>query len=157
GMRVRCHHGFGPGGVVSDLIPMERAFAGIVIEQGRTGYLEDIALRQELQIPQPVSGAKMVSVLATPLLVRGKPIGTLEVYSQQRRNWADDHVALIESLAAQTSVTLENSALFREVDESRRRLATILENVPVGLAIGDAALKNVRFNPAGASLMGMRP
>ena len=151
GMRVRCHHGFGPAGIAIDFIPMSRSFAALVIEQGRS------ALRPELQIPQPVSGPPMVSVLATPLLVRGKAIGTLEVYHQQRRAWGEEQVALIESLAAQTSITLENAALFREVDENRRRLATILENIPVGLAIADAALKNIRFNPAGASLMGMPP
>src|SRR5205807_7841121 len=92
-----------------------------------------------------------------PLMVRGKAIGTLEVYTPERRTWGEEHLGLAQSLAAQTSVTLENAALFREVDENRRRLATILENVPVGLAIADATLKTIRFNPAGASLMGMPP
>src|SRR5439155_4801262 len=112
GMRVRCHHGFGPAGIAFDFIPKSRSSAALVIEQGRSGYLEDLALRPELQIPQPVSGPPMVSVLATPLLVRGKAIGTLEVYHQQRRAWGEEQVALIESLAAQTSITLENAALF---------------------------------------------
>ena len=160
GMRVRCHHGFGPAGIAFDFIPMSRSFAALVIEQGRSGYLEDLALRPELQIPQPVSGPPMTQFRmnnSEKMLVRGKAIGTLEVYHQQRRAWGEEQVALIESLAAQTSITLENAALCREVDENRRRLATILENIPVGLAIADAALKNIRFNPAGASLMGMPP
>src|SRR6185436_4593718 len=111
-LRVRCHHGFGPGGIQTETIPASKSFAALIIEQRRSGYLEDVALRPELQIPQPVgdSAARMMSVLATPLTVRGKPIGTLEVYSPRRRTWSDDQLALIESLAAQTSVTLENSA-----------------------------------------------
>jgi PAS domain S-box-containing protein len=156
-VRVRCHYGFGPAGIAGDFIPAEKSFAALVIEQGKTGYLQDVKLRQELQIPQPAGGggSPMISVLATPLPVRGKAIGTLEVYASEPRAWGEEHLALVESLAAQTAVTLENAALFREVDESRRRLATILENVPVGLAIADAALKTIRFNPAGATLLGV--
>jgi PAS domain S-box-containing protein len=158
-LRVRCHHGFGPAGLESDVIPVGKSFAALIIEQRRTGYLEDIALRPELQIPQSVPGSapRMISVLATPLVVRGNPIGTLEVYNTQRKTWSDDQLALIESLAAQTSVTLENAALFREVDEGRRRMMTILESVPVGLAVADANLKSIRFNPAGAALLGVPP
>jgi hypothetical protein len=109
-LRVRCHHGFGPTGIQRDVIPAARSFASLVIEQRRTGYLEDVALRPELEIPQPSAGSApaMVSVLATPLTVRGKPIGTLEVYCTQRKAWSDDQIALVESLAAQTAVTLEN-------------------------------------------------
>ena len=157
GMRVRCHYGFGPGGIKADLIPHERSFAALVFEQRRTGYLEDVALRTELQIPQPTAGEPMAAVLATPLAVRGKAIGSLEVYSRQRRSWSDDQLALAESLAAQASVSLENAQLFREVEDSRRRLGTILESVPVGLAVANTDMQDVRFNTAGAMMIGVPP
>ena len=91
-----------------------------------------------------------MSVLATPLMVRGRPIGVLEVYSRHRRVWSEGHVAVVESLAAQASVSLENAALFDEVDQGRRRLSTILDSVPIGLAVADPLMSQVRFNAAGA-------
>jgi PAS domain S-box-containing protein len=157
GARVRCHYGFGPDGLQTDFIPTDKSFATLVMEQGRSAYLEDLALRPELQIPQPKVGPPMASVLATPLLVRGRAIGTLEVYAHEQRSWSDDQMALTESLAAQTSVSLENAQLFREIEDSRRRLATILESVPVGLAIANIDLSDVRFNPAGAAMIGVPP
>ena len=155
GLRVRCHFGFGAGGIREDFIPRDRSFAALVVEQNRTGYLEDISLRPELRIPQPVRGEAMVAVLATPLIIRDRPIGTLEVYSRERRSWSDDQLALVESLAAQTSVSLENAQLFREVEDARRRLGIILESVPVGLAVTNADMTDVRFNTAGAMLVGV--
>jgi PAS domain S-box-containing protein len=155
GMRVRCHYGFGAAGLVEDFIEMPRSFATLVLEAGRTGYLEDLSLRPELKIPQPASGEQMVAVLATPLVVQGRPIGTLEVYNRQPRTWSDQQIALAESLAAQTSVSIENAQLFRDVEDSRRRLQTILESVPVGLAVANADMSDVRFNAAGAMLLGV--
>jgi len=159
GIRVRCHRGFGDAGVRSEIIPGERTFADLVIAQGRTAYLEDLSTRPDLEVPQPAdpSMPRMVSVLATPLMVGGKPIGTLEVYARERRTWSDEQIGLAESLAAQTSVTLENAALFQEVDRARRRLGTILESVPVGLAVTDPQMRDIRFNPAGAAMLGLAP
>ena len=157
GMRVRCHYGFGAAGIKHDLIPHERAFATLIFEQHRTGYLQDVALRPELQIPQPAAGESMAAVLATPMFVRGRAVGSLEVYSRERRSWSDDQLALAESLAVQASVSLENAQLFREVEDSRRRLGTILESVPVGLAVANTDMQDVRFNTAGAMLIGVPP
>jgi PAS domain S-box-containing protein len=157
GMRVRCHYGFGATGVKEDLIPHASSFAALIFEQNRTGYLEDISLRPELRIPQPAIGEPLVAVLATPLIVRNKPIGTLELYSRERRSWSEDQLALAESLAAQASVSLENAQLFREIEDSRRRLETIIESVPVGLAVANADMRDVRFNTAGAMLIGVPP
>ena len=157
GMRVRCHYGFGAAGIQEELIPHERSFSALVIEQNRTGYLEDVALRPELRLPQPAAGEPMAAVLATPLMVRGKALGSLEVYSRERRSWSEEQLALIESLAAQASVSFENARLFREIEDGRRRLATIIESIPVGLAVATADMQDVRFNTAGAMLIGVPP
>ena len=156
-MHVRCHYGFGPRGVKQEQIDVQRSFATLIFEQRRSGYLEDLALRPELQVPQPLQGEPVMSVLATPLMVRGRPIGVLEVYSRHRRVWSEGHVAVVESLAAQASVSLENAALFDEVDQGRRRLSTILDSVPIGLAVADPLMSQVRFNAAGAALLGVPP
>jgi signal transduction histidine kinase len=157
GMRVRCHYGFGEAGLAEDFVEMPRSFASLVMEANRTGYLEDVTLRPELKVPQPRAGEPMLAVMATPLTVGGRPIGTLEVYSRQRRAWSDQQIALAESLAAQTSVSLENAQLFRDVEDGRRRLQTILESVPVGLAVSNKDLTDVRFNAAGAAMIGVPP
>jgi PAS domain S-box-containing protein len=157
GLRVRCQFGFGPAGVQRELIPADRSFSPLVMEQNKTAHLDDLSQRPELEIPQPAEGEPMVSVLAAPLRVGGKAIGTLEIYSRQRRSWGAAQISLVESLAAQTSVSLENAELFDEIDEHRRRLQTMFENVPVGLAVADAALKDIRMNPAGAAMIGVPP
>jgi signal transduction histidine kinase len=156
-LKTKCQYGFGPAGLKTDIIALERSFAALVLEQARTGYIEDLALRPDLDVPQPKVGEPIVSVLSTPLVVQGKPIGTIELYSRVRRHWTEEQTALIESLAAQTSISLENAQLFEELDRGKRRLATILEHVPVGLAIASVDLRELRLNAAGAALLGQPP
>ena len=59
-----------------------------------------------------------MAVLAAPLRVGGWPVGTLEVYSREKTAWSPVYVALLESLAAQASVSLEAAHLFDRVARS---------------------------------------
>ena len=151
-LAVQCHQGFGPGGVATDRIPLAQSFASLVMTRGRTAYLEDLALRPDLKLPQPKDGQPVVSVLAAPLRVGGWPVGTLELYSTRGTAWSEEQVALLESLAAQTSVSLEAARLFDAVTQERRRLEAILRTVPFGLAVANADASEIRLNPAGAAI-----
>ena len=150
---VKCHHGFGPRGLVEDSIPADESFAALVMGKGRTGYIEDVTLRPDLRIPQPKEGEPMVSVLATPLRVRGEAIGSLEVFSRRKTAWDQEHIALVESLAAQASASLEAAELFQSVSHERNRFQTVLRTVPVGIVVSDAKCADIRVNPAGAAML----
>jgi PAS domain S-box-containing protein len=154
---VKCHYGFGADGIVDEKIPYKDSFAGLVISQVRTGYLEDTSLRPELRFPRPVNGEGIQAVLAAPLMVRGKAIGTLEIYSRAKRSWSDEHVALAESLAAQAAISLDNGTLFEEVERERRRLGAMLRAVPFGLMICDEDCRVIKANPAGAAMLNIPP
>ncbi len=121
-LSVRCHFGFGPEGVESQEWPYEQSFAKLVIDRNQVGYIEDIGLRPDLTLPQPKKGPRMNSALGLPLRVRGRPIGTLECYSTEKQPWSQEQIALVESLAAQASISLESADLFDEIDQQRRQV-----------------------------------
>ena len=108
-------------------------------------------------MPQPREGPPFVAVLAAPLRVGGWPVGTLEVYSREKTAWSPVYVALLESLAAQASVSLEAADLFERVAAERRRLEAVLRATPIGIAVANADCTDVRLNPAGAALFGIPP
>jgi PAS domain S-box-containing protein len=155
-LAVVCHYGFGPDGPDPDRLPATAAFASLVMVRNQTGYLEDLALRPELRVPQPRRGGPVRAVLGTPLRVRGRCIGAIELYSQDTRSWNDAEVALVESLAAQTSVSLAAAELMEAIQEERRRFASAFRTVPFGMIVAeDAAGAQVQVNPAGAALFGV--
>jgi signal transduction histidine kinase len=152
-LRVECHQKFGDAGPDVEAIPFDHSFARLVLERDRTGFLEDLSLRPELRVPQPkVGGRRFRSVIAAPLRVNAHAIGVLEAYSEHARTWTDDEIALVESLAAQTSISLQAAELYERIDRERTRLHAVLDTIPVGVMIANADLTDVRVNPAGAAL-----
>ena len=65
---------------------------------------------------------------------------------------------MIESLAAQASVSLQSGDLIETIRQERRRFESVFRTVPFGLCVADNAEGTlVRFNPAGASMFGVTP
>ena len=153
GMKVLCHHGFGSAGLREEVIPNEQSFARLILARGRTGYIEDLAERPDLRIPQPKEGDPMVAILATALRVRGEAVGSLEVYSRAKTGWTQEQVALLESLAGQTSISLEAAQLFESVTQERNRFQALIETVPVGIKIANTDCTEVQLNPTAAAMM----
>jgi GAF domain-containing protein len=120
-LRIVCHFGFGPDGPDVQRIPYQQSFARLVLERNSTGFLEDLSLRPDLVVAQPRSGAAIRSVLAAPLRVNGHAVGSLEAYSHDKRPWSEEQIAMVESLAAQTSISLQAAELFDRVEQGSSR------------------------------------
>jgi PAS domain S-box-containing protein len=154
-VKVRCHYGFGRGGVEKERWPLNQSFSHLIMEANKTGSLEDVSLRPDLIIPQSKVGEPMKSVMGAPLRVRGKAVGSVEVYAHEKQAWTDEQSAIVESLAAQASISLESAALFDEIDAQRRRFETVFRTLPIGVIVANAQYTDVRINPAGAAMFGL--
>jgi signal transduction histidine kinase/response regulator RpfG family c-di-GMP phosphodiesterase len=155
-MKIVCHHGFGHAGVMQVILPAADTFASLVMSQGQTGYLADVALRPELVLPAPAEGPPFGAVLATPLRVQNRSIGTVEIYAAQPRTWDALQVAIIESLAAQLSISLQSLELVEATRQERRRFEAAFRTVPFGMAITDDPLgEDLQLNPAAAAIFGV--
>ncbi len=85
-LHVRCHHGFGPDGIREDRIASGRSFAALVLSR-RTGYLEDVTLRPDLIIPQPVTGTPMVAVSVGSASRAGMADWNTRDFLRQKTQW----------------------------------------------------------------------
>jgi signal transduction histidine kinase len=114
---VVASHGL--DGVDGDGIDGDHSMAAAVLERGQTTYVPDVSTRPELRLPPLASGAAPGSILAAPLRLAGGRAGTLEVYTARPFEWGPRHVAIVEALAAQASISLANAALVEELDRRR--------------------------------------
>ena len=85
------------------------------------------------------------SEMAIPLKLKGRVVGAIDVQSNQPSAFDDDDISVLQTLAAQISVAIDNAQLF---EESRRRAneMTFLFNVTTAAASAETlteALQNV--------------
>lgn len=141
---VRTHVG------IPDLLRLDRwlfadSFASIVMEEGKTGFVEDLLKRPDLQLPEPKS-TRFRSILASPIRVRGISIGTVEAYAADPRKWTSQDFRIIEWVASQCSLALEILRLQNELRLHRERLQWVLDSTGIGLWLNQLPLKELNWD-----------
>ena len=82
-------------------------------------------------------GFRVQSILATPLTVRGRPVGVLAAYNKRDGQFSDVDLDLFASLASSVSEAIENAWLFQRIRlrqqdllEGRNTLQALIDGIP---------------------------
>jgi GAF domain-containing protein len=98
---------------------------GRAVMDRRTIHLDDITSEQ-FDFPDVPGGNAMTgtrTLLATPLLREGLPIGVIVVRRQEIRPFSEKQIKLLETFAAQAVIAIENVRLFNELQSRTQDLA----------------------------------
>jgi signal transduction histidine kinase len=94
------------------------------------------------------SGPDLRSLLVAPLQVDGRRLGTLSVSSAKRAAFGPADIDLLEVLAAQASVAIEQVRLLQQALRERERSEAVITSVSEGLIVLDNAGYIITMNPA---------
>jgi signal transduction histidine kinase len=127
------------------VVPMEKSIAGWVVQNGEPVLIDD-AQKDERHFQQSDIETAFTtrSLLAVPLVVKGRVIGAVEVLNKlDGRSFDQDDADLLAMLANQAAVAIENARLFQQSDlisemvhELRTPLTAILAYAD--MLLGDA-------------------
>ncbi len=98
---------------------------GSVIQARRTLYLHDgiKQITRPIYLPDNESAIPVLSYIGIPLTVRDQVIGVMAIQSHRSNAYTADHVRLLERIAVQAAIAIENARLYAE----EQRLAIIDE------------------------------
>lgn len=85
------------------------------------------------------------SELALPLLSRGQPIGSLSIQSDRPHSFTDVDISVLQAMADQVAVAIENARLF---EETRQHLAEIETLHAVATAVTEVATESEMLDRA---------
>jgi signal transduction histidine kinase len=112
---------------------------GRAVIDRRTIHIHDITAEVDTEFPQGKelqerTGAR--TILATPLLREGDPIGVIVIRRTEVRPFTDKQIKLLETFADQAVIAIENVRLFQELEARTRELA---QSVGELRALGDVS------------------
>ncbi|MCS7178840.1 MAG: GAF domain-containing protein [Anaerolineae bacterium] len=97
------------------------------------------------------------SALYVPMVVEGRVIGLLEVRSYRRAAYTPEDAALLQTVATQIGLALQNARLLQEARRLAAFNAEIVNSLAEGIIIMDEAGYITFVNPAAAHLLGYEP
>jgi GAF domain-containing protein len=126
GDTLQCVANYGPMPVTEMQRPIVRGSPGgrAVIDR-QTIHVHDIAAEVETEFPEYKHIQQRTStrtVLATPLLRRGIPIGVIFIRRTEVRPFSEKQIALLKTFADQAVIAIENVRLFQELREALEQL-----------------------------------
>jgi len=130
-LRDAAHYGLIPRSVDATRTPVNRgSVAGRAVVDRQTVHVHDMQAETEAEFPVAKPRAardRTRSVLGTPLLREGVPIGTILIRRTEVRPFSDEQIRLLETFADQAVIAIENARLFQERETRNRELTESLE------------------------------
>ncbi len=121
----------GVGSIDALEIPATRAsVTGRAVVDRRTVHVHDLAAESEREYP---TGRELQrrfghhTILATPLLREGMPLGVIALFRMEVNPFSDRQVELLRTFADQAVIAIENVRLFTELGDRNRDLTEALE------------------------------
>jgi PAS domain S-box-containing protein len=126
---------------------------GITAYVARTGtslYIPDV--RKDDRYLMGLQDAR--AELSVPLKIKERILGVLDVESQEKDSFSEEDKTLLEMLALQTSVALENARLFRNQKETHGMYKTLVHTSPEAIIVTDLQGTITYVSPLTRSLHG---
>jgi len=114
-------------------VSLDESMAGRVIVERRILYLSNLneARSQDITLRR-MAGEGFATYIGVPLIAKGQVKGVLEIFYRQARRQESDWNELLEALAGQAAIAIDNATLFDQLQRSNEELAyaydTTLEN-----------------------------
>jgi signal transduction histidine kinase/DNA-binding response OmpR family regulator len=134
--KVASHGSIQPDVQVGERVPLSRASArGRAVLERQTIHIPDLDQLGDDEYPESKllssrSGAR--TLLATPLIRQGLPIGVILIRRMAARPFTDQQIRLLETFADQAAIAIENTRLFSEL---RNRVEELRALGEVGQAV----------------------
>jgi signal transduction histidine kinase len=153
GFYIAATHGIDSRG---ERIPRDKAATWQVMLTGRPFQVLDGQSDERFPALQAFARrAGTRACLSVPLVVRSKVIGSIDIHSSEVRHFSNQDVRLLQVVASQAAIAIENARLYDSIDHERRLLSTIVQGMWDGLILEDEHGQVLYANQVAGELLGL--
>jgi signal transduction protein with GAF and PtsI domain len=99
-----------------------RSLISRVVKEKRHLIVRDVTHEVEYRYPELAKKEGVRSLLSVPMIVKDHVTGVINVYAAEEREFSDEEVRLLSTVADQAALAIENTKLMVEAQESQEAL-----------------------------------
>jgi signal transduction histidine kinase/DNA-binding response OmpR family regulator len=137
-----------PSGAAENLTP------SVKLIQHIKGTGQGLVIEDAINDPlwQVDAGSAIRSALVVPVLGRHSLLGLILLTHEQESYFNNDHLLLLQAIASQAAIAIENAQLYSVVIQEQKKVAAILRHAAEAMLLFDSQGNLTLLNPAGEQL-----
>ncbi|GAB4496523.1 MAG: hypothetical protein OHK003_01940 [Anaerolineales bacterium] len=125
------------------------------VQGTRQGLVIEDAVNDPLW--QVDAGSDIRSALVAPIFGRYSLLGLILLTHEQESYFTNDHLLLLQAIASQAAIAIENAQLYSIVMQEQKKVAAILQHASEAILLFDEQGRLTLLNPAGEQLFVAHP
>ena len=101
-----------------------QSIAGRVVLEKRPIAVSDVTKEPGYMYPHVAKKEGVVSMIAVPMMIKDRVIGVINSYVQKEHNFSKEEIAILQAIANQAAVAIENTRLDQEILSAKEALET---------------------------------
>ncbi len=119
-LKLVASHGLSPEFLEKGAITSTETAARAL--KGETIVISDATTDERIRFKDAMKAEGIVSMIVTPILARDKVIGVMRLYSGVQREFPSDLMVMVEALAHQGGLAIQNASMFLKLQEDKKSL-----------------------------------
>lgn len=151
-----CSYGTKSGNLQKIYLKPGFGVCGKVIETGKSIFTNDAYKHPDFNNKiDMMTGFTTKNIICSPIILRWKIIGCIEIINKKDGDYLDSDVQLLELIAKYLSYPLENLILAEKINEEKIRNEALIENMTGGLIVIDTDDNIIGYNRKAAQIFSL--
>jgi len=105
-------------------VKVSSSISGLAVKEKKSIFVLDVKKDPRYMYPQIAEKEGLCSMLAVPMIVKDKVIGVLNIYTSEPYEFKEEEIKIIQTIANQAALAIENTRLFEELIATKEVLET---------------------------------
>lgn len=102
-----------------------------------------------------VTGFHTTSILAAPILAKGKVVGVIEFLNRRTGPFEFPDLELVGMVGREVGIAFENVSLVKELTNTRAFLNAVTDSLSAGIIVVDGQTRLLKMNPKSLQILGL--
>ncbi len=105
-------------------LKVDDSLSGDVIKSKKPAAIYDVRKERRYRFRDMAVKENLTSMLCVPMVIKDKAVGLINVYTKEPHFFTDEEINVLQMIANQAAVTVENTKLIEEVLKAKEALET---------------------------------